>query len=253
MQHQPTILDIRRIAQGLLAVTLTLAALGCGNKFKAERPEYREAGSPKFALGDPTITHLGKLEGPFMYIKSLSPSIVQIANPQGKMEAVKLVGLSDEIYPEPTPDPAAKDTKPEDPAVKERRRNEIKAFKMEAHKGIFGSNQLFLIRLTQKAPSVVYIMMPDTVQIPGKKMTGEGSLANALALRRGLATLELIARGATNHPLFNYMLDSQLASFVEYKRKGLGSASADLWGKFQITLPNNAFITNRLSEIESKM
>ena len=49
------------------------------------------------------------------------------------------------------------------------------------------------------------------------------------------------------------MLESQLASYVEYKRKGLGNAGNDIWSKFQLALPHSEFIANRLSEVEQKM
>ena len=201
MKDQPIHCEMRRFARGLLTAALALAALGCGNKFKGTAPEYREAGSPKFALNDPTLTSLGKMDGPYVYLKNITPATIQITNAQGKTEIVKLLGLGEEAYPDPTPVATAKEKpKAEDPAVKARRRVEIIAFKMEAFKGICGTNQIFLIRMTRQAPSLVYMIVPDVPQMPGQPMTGEGTLINALVLRRGLATLELSASGATSHP-----------------------------------------------------
>lgn len=247
---------LRGLLTGALALTLALAALGCGKKIKVEPPPMRDPGSTKVTMDDPVVrVSVGVPEGPYIFIKALSPTLVQIADIKGKQEVVKLMGLNDESYPapKPKPDPKAKETpKPEDPVAKERLRNEMKAVKIEGIKNTIGTKQVFLIRVTRQAPSLVYMLAPDSVPLPGKPLTGQATLINAQVLRNGMANLNMKTPGASSDPLLDIMIDSQLAFLIELKRKGASSQNTDIWSKFQMQMPEGAY-ADRLVRLEQRM
>lgn len=255
-QTMPLNHRLRSLIAGALAASFMLAALGCSKKLEVVTPPPRLPGSTKIAMDDPTITiAAGKIEGPYIFIKSLSPTLVQIADVQGKQETVKLMGLDDEAYPAPKPkaDPKAKETpKPEDPVARERLRNEMKAAKMEGIKNTIGTKQIYLIRVTHGNPNMVYMLAPDSTPLPGKPLSGQATIINAQAVRDGVANIDLKTPGASNDPLFDIMIDSQLAFLVEHKRKGASSQNADIWSKFQMQMPEGTY-ANRLAQLEKRM
>lgn len=245
------------VGTGAVLVTavmlLILTNLSCHKKFEQTPAAYREAGSPKIDFNDPTVAMFGKVQGPFVFIKALSPSLLQLSDTHMKSEVVRLVGLSDLPYPDPTPAPS-KDglptPAPEAPTIKEARLQAIHKFKMDGIGNLLGTNQLWLVRLSKQSPSPVYLFVPDTIQQADKPATGGATLVNAQLLRKGLANMDLDSVGSLNQPLFDMLLESQLTAVAEAQRKtGEGES---LWTKFQMQMPMEQY-SDRLEDVKKRM
>lgn len=257
----------RTLTSIMLALAIAMTALaGCGGGGGApSAPQYRsyasDAGSTKIGLNDPLVRALGRLEGPYVFIKSLSPSVVQLAAvPSGKAELVSMIGLSEETYPPAPADKDHPDAAKEDDATKERKRGEAKAFKIAGFKKLFdpapgqsGAAQLWIIRMTKPGPktiSKVLIFQPDAVQMPGKPLTGEATLINALALRRGIYNMDFTNPAIMAMPLADVLLNCQLAAIIDSRRQKFGGN--DIWTKYPMQLPKGP-MQDKLAELEKTM
>lgn len=262
-QQQTSAVRPRHLAPAILALTLACALTllaGCGGSQSGggSSSNSTEIGGVKIGLNDPLVRTLGRIEGPFTFIKCFSPSVVQLATvPEGKTEAFSMVGLADEPYPDAKPD---KDHPiQDDEATKQRKRAALKIFKVEGLKKIFeeatkaNQPQVWVVRLTKanpKALSKVYMFIPDSNQIAGKPLSGEALVVNAQALRRGVANMDLTNPAIMALPLADQLMDCQISAIVDAKRNKFGGA--DVWTQYPMQLPKGPF-QNRLAEIEKRM
>lgn len=235
----------------LLALSCLSAAVGCRRK-PAPLAVF-PAGSPKVRLDGPEIGMLGHLSGPYLFMKAVSPTVVQLTNTRAQSEDFKLIGLDDDLFVNPEADKKKddkKEEKKEDPAAVEKRRVAIRDYKMAALEKLFGKSEIWILRMSKQTPAQAYLFLPDEQQTEGKPAHGEAILINALALRMGQANLDLVTPGVMTQPMFSMMLDCQLAGLIDAKNnKNNGD---DLWTKFQMKLPDNSY-DDQLADLEKRM
>jgi len=223
-------------------MSIALGLLGCGGEVKVDVPPQVPIGTSEVDLTDPETVSLGAFEGPYYFIRALTPSVIRLADLDAKTENFTLIGLRDGEYP---PEPkAAKAVPALTPEAAEARQRELFQYKMDALKALCGKNQLWIIRMSDQAPAMIYLYQPLTSQSDPKRLTGSAQLINALALRRGIATMEL---EGVRHQCFRMMLDCQLKGVIEAR----GKKGEDLWRRFGLTLPAG-IATTRLAEIEKE-
>lgn len=247
--HQQGPLMTLRRALGATWLVLATVFLGCGShgNFKTQ-PDSREVGSPMVYLDRLEISRLGQLEGPYYFIQALSPSVVELADAKMKTEQFLLVGLSETGYPPQGQAVKANDEKtPEELAAEQDHDNQMRLYKMNAFKELCGPKPIWLLRLSRRSPAAVYLFMTDSPRGKDGKPGGLATLLNAQALRTGIANIDL---ATVLHPLFDRMLDSQLAYLVEARRGK--TKKDDLWGRFGMKLPPGDYDA-RLAEIEKRM
>lgn len=244
--------QLHRLA-ALLILPLALP-LGCAKKSQYKAGEELAAlpASPQVDLGSVQVQVLGKLEGPYLFSRALSPTTIELADMQAKNEPFVLAGLLDNEYPtpaptvaegQPTPTPTPEPTQNELEA-RQKAREALWAFKMESLQKICGSKQLYLIRMSRTPPSKVYLFLPAAPQTNPAQPSGKADLLNARLLLDGAANMEL---EGVRHPMYDMMLDSQLTSVIKTRKQ---TASGDtLWGKYAMTLPPGLCDT-RLAELE---
>lgn len=245
-------------ALAIFSFALALLA-GCGgSQTGGSSSAPSEIGGVKIGLNDPLLRTLGRIEGPFTFIKCFSPSVVQLATvPEGKTEAFSMVGLADEPYLDAKPD---KDHPiQDDETTKQRKRAGLKILKVEGLKKIFDEAtkanlpQVWVIRLTKANPKALakaYMLIPDSNQIAGKPLSGDALIVNAQALRRGVANMDLTNPAIMALPLADQLMDCQISAIVDAKRNKFGGA--DVWTQYPMQLPKGPF-QNRLAEIEKRM
>lgn len=244
---------------GVFTLLLILIIGNCHGKFK-ENAVKPEVASARISLSEPAVVALGKLEGPYTFGQCVTPSRVQLVNAKTKgNEEFRLLGLSEIPYVEPTPTPAPGASRnlgqpapppAEDQDVKASRLTAIRNFKMEGLKGLFDTRQLWLVRVSDQAPPMIYLFQSDRQMAPDKPATGGATLINAQALRRGVANMDLALPGIMNQALADMMLDCQLASYLEAQNN---KATDNLWTKFKMPLPGDPEVTTRLEEVRKKM
>lgn len=243
----------RRWLAGIALALAALAAAGCGEKFK-DRKIIREVGSPKIGFQEPVLATLGRLDGPYVFLKCDTPTQIQLADKNSKTQIFRLMGLSDDPYPEPPPPPPKNPNEtpipPEDPGIKAKRLEDIKNFKMQGIAALCEGKQLWVLRLTRDNPAMIYLFIPDSMILGGRPATGEATLVNGLAVRKGLANMDLMTPIMASQPLYGMMLDSQLACTIEAKNKK--TDGNELWTKYKMQLPPGPYI-HRLEELEKTM
>lgn len=217
----------------LVGLLIAVAISGCGKNRSSDVSADGRIASATIPLGSRLIGMLGRLEGPYTFDKALTPSIVQLKPPSGEPVRVTLLGLRDARYPQPQD--------PNDKRTPEQRREDLKQFykfKMDELASLAGSRPLYAIRMgpgDAKTPAPAYLFMTDSPVGNMAAPTGSGELVNALALRRGIANMDL---DGPDHPMHALMLECQAAAIVEARRaKARGGEAASVWGRFGVQLP----------------
>lgn len=228
----------RQIGAILALVICTLLAGACGNnKGKIhERPVYKQTATTVLPLNHPLIETLGQLEGPYYFVAATSPCVVKLTGPGNKTALFYMLGLRNQEYP---PDP---DTDPEDAQSQAVHEAEIEtrprlfAFKQKAMAELFGEDPVWLLRMSANPQMpLAYIFKPERPpKDEGEAPVGPGQLLNALALRRGLATMEL---EGTVHSFYEMMLDAQLAAIVEARNQP--EDNSNIWNVFHLRVPED--------------
>lgn len=217
----------------LVGLMCLAAVWGCGRNAASEVSADGRIASATVPLGSRLVGVLGRLEGPYTFDKALTPTVMQLKGSGGETVRVTLLGLRDGRYPQPE-DPGDKRTP-------EQRRAELEQFfkfKMDGLAGLVGTRPLYVIRMgpgdaRTGQPSCVF--MTDSPIGNLAAPTGSGECVNALALRRGIANMDL---EGPDHPLRAIMLECQAAAVVEARRaKAKGGEAESVWGRFGLRLP----------------
>ncbi|MCE5228389.1 hypothetical protein LLG95_02170 [bacterium] len=219
----------------VLSLLFVLTLCGCG-KGKSSGTGVTADGrvaSATIPLGSNLVQLTGKLEGPLTFEKMLTPCVVQAHNMGGETIKLTLLGLREGSYPRP-PDPKDKRT----PQEKKAEAQQFHKFKMDEMGKLIGMRPIYVIRMgpgDARTPPPCYAFLTDSKLDNPAAPTESGELLNALALRRGIANMEL---DSPDHPMREIMLECQAAAVVEARRAAAGGRDMDsIWRRFPIQMP----------------
>ena len=232
------------IAAGIVLGGLALAA-GCrgGDSTPSASADGR-FGSSAIPLDSPLVRLLGPLEGPYRLDLAGQPRLLVLRR-QGDTEPFVLLGVRNFDDPEPDADPP--------PADAERRQwvREFTNHKRMALGELIGDRPLYLIRMSEAGPdepSIVYLFMTESELADPAAPRGTADLVNALALRRGIANMEL---DQPSHPFRDLMLECQAMAVIE-ARRGSGAAPAgSIWNRFDLFVDPR--VEEEIARIESSL
>lgn len=216
-----------------VALLLAAAISGCGGNTSSDVSADGRIASATIPLGSRIVGMLGRLDGPYTFDKAIAPSILQLKPAGGDSVRVTLLGLRDARYPRPED--------PNDTRTPEQRREDARQFfkfKMDELANLVGARPLYVIRMgpgdTRTPPPAYVFMTASPIANPGSPAEN-GEIVNALALRRGIANMDL---DGPDHPMRALMLECQAAAIVEARRaKDTGGGADSVWGRYGVQLP----------------
>lgn len=219
----------------LVLLVLAVVISGCGGSNASDVSADGRVASATVPLGSKLISMLGRIEGPYTLEKVHTPTIIELKPATGESVRVALLGLRDGRYPQPQD--------PKDKRTPEQRREDAKKFfefKMDELAKLVGTKPLYVIRMGPgegKGAAPAYVFITATQLSNPAAPTESGDILNALALRRGIANMEL---DGPDHPMRAIMLECQSAAVVEARRAAAkGGQSDSVWGRYAVRLPHD--------------
>lgn len=223
----------------VLKLGLMVMALGCDRGYGPPEPEGTMLGSPKVNLDTMEVQSLPDLEGPYIFIEAKAPNRIVLTDTKAQTEEFELIGIQVAPYPAaPKLDDKGKAIEPTEEETEARvaRNRELREFTAEALKEYCGDRRLYLSRLSDWKPSLIYLFLPDTPATLNDPVPhGKATLINAWLLRQGSAFMYLEGE---RHPFHEQMLDCQIRAIREAGKPGMGrDIRGDFWGKYDLEYP----------------
>ncbi len=216
----------------LLGAAMVLALIGaCAEPPASGVSADGIVGSTTIPLDSPLVRSLGRLEGPYRLDEVLQPRVVRLVR-ENALESFVVLGLRNAPY-QPAEAVAA--------SGESRRREELVRmgnFKMEQLTALCAERPLYLIRMgeaDERNPPAVYLFGVEADLADPAAPTGSAELINALALRRGIANMEL---DGPLHPFHELMLECQQTALAEARRETVpAEESLSIWNRFSMHPP----------------
>lgn len=224
---------MRWILLSIPVASLIIMALCCAPKYTTDRKK-NDVAPLTLRLNNQELTSLGRMQGPYKFSEAVTPSLVQLIDMQDHEEMFKLIGLCDYEYPVADMSTQRSGNKQSsiDVEVLKTRMFHIQDAKKQALKDLCGDHLLWLVRMSDTNPSMIYLFMPSKKQKNHNKLSGPTQLVNASILRMGLANMEL---QGVRHPLFDWMIECQLYAIIQSQRNT--EMTQSLWTEYEMQMP----------------